>query len=125
MTLNRLLKLQAILAAIYAAGLVLVPRIVIGLLSDATLGDVGTATTRLFGAALILIALLTWDTSRLTDRRSRHVIIRALFIYVTAGAILTLAGQVAGTWNRLGWVNVGSYLIFVLGYGYYLFVRPE
>jgi hypothetical protein len=31
----------------------------------------------------------------------------------------------AGTWNALGWSSVISYLIFVLGYGYFLFLRPE
>lgn len=49
---------------------------------------------------------------------------KSLFVYTSLGAIITLWGQLAGTWSVLGWSNVGSYLIFVVGYGFFLFVRP-
>jgi hypothetical protein len=124
-TLTNLFRLHAVLAAIYALGLVLVPRVVIGLLSDKPLGSVGTDITRLFGAALVLIALATWAASRMTDPAPRRAIALGLLVYAILGAIITLPGQFAGTWGALGWSSIVTYLIFVIGYGYFLFVRPE
>jgi len=124
-TLTNLFRLHAVLAAIYALGLVLVPKAVIGLLSDQPLGDVGTDITRLFGAALVLITLVTWAASRMSDTESRRAIALGLFIYTALGAFITLPGQLTGTWGALGWSSIVSYLIFVIGYGYFLFVKPE
>ena len=81
--------------------------------------------TRLFGVALVLVTLLAWGAGLHTDRHLRRFVTTALFVYTTLGLLLTLIGQLNGTWKPLGWINVASYLIFVLGYGYCLFVRPE
>ncbi len=73
----------------------------------------------------MLVTLLDWGGSQHADRHLRQSATTALFVYTTLGLLLTLGGQLTGTWNRLGWINVASYLIFVLGYGYYLFTRRE
>ena len=125
MTLTNLFRLHAALAAMYAIGLVLVPKVIVGLLSDEPLGSVGADVTRLFGAALVLITLITWAASRMSDTTGRRAIALSLFVYATLGAIITLLGQFAGTWGALGWSNMVSYLIFVIGYGYFLFVKPR
>ncbi|MCP5094261.1 MAG: hypothetical protein GY943_01780 [Chloroflexi bacterium] len=125
MTLTNLFRLHAILAVIYAIGLVLIPKSIIGLLSDAPLGTVGTDVTRLFGAALVMISLIAWAASRMNGAEGRRAIALSLFVYTTLGTIITLLGQFAGTWGPLGWSNIVSYLIFVVGYGYFLFVKPE
>lgn len=121
MTLTNLFRLHAVLAALYAIGLVLFPKSIIALLSSEPLGDVGAEMTRLFGAALVMVTLLAWSASRMTDHSSRRVIASVLFVYVSLGAVISLIGQLAGIWGPLGWSNLGSYLIFVLGYGYFLY----
>lgn len=121
MTLTNLFRLHAILAALYAIGLVLFPKTIITLLSSGPLGDVGAELTRLFGAALVMVTLLAWLASRMADDSARRVIASVLFVYVSLGAIISLIGQLAGIWGPLGWSNLGSYLIFVLGYGYFLY----
>jgi hypothetical protein len=65
-------------------------------MSTVPINAVGTAITRLFGAALVLITLLVWGASRLTDPAARRLIATALFVYVTLGAVLMLVGQIAG-----------------------------
>ena len=125
MTLTRLLRLHALLAAIYALGLLAFPRLILGLLSSGPLDPVAVAITQLFGAALVLVTLLAWGASRRTDRDLHRFVTTALFVYTTLGLLLTLIGQLNGTWKPLGWINVASYLVFVLGYGYCLFIRPE
>jgi hypothetical protein len=124
MTLTNLFRLHAALAAIYAIGLVLFPAMVIGLLSDEPVGSVGTDVTRLLGAAMVLIALLTWSASRMGNAAARRAVALSLFVYTTLGLVITLVGQFAGTWGALGWSSIVTYLIFVVGYGYFLWVRP-
>ena len=125
MTFTWLLRLHALLAAIYALGLLALPRLILGLLASGALDPAGVAITRLFGAALVLVTLLAWGAGQRTDRDLRRFVTTALFVYVTLGLLLTLIGQLNGTWKPLGWINVATYLIFVLGYGYCLFIRPE
>lgn len=125
MNLTNLFRLHAVLAALYALGLVLMPRVIIGLLADEPLGNVGTDITRLFGAALVLVTLLSWGASRISDTRARRLIATGLLVYTTLGGVIALLGQLAGTWGVLGWSSIATYLIFVIGYGYFLFVKPE
>ena len=125
MTLTNLFRLHALLATIYALSLVLAPKVVIGLLSNKPLGGVATDITRLFGAALVLIAIVTWTASRMSDTATRRTIALGLFVYTTLGLVITLPGQFKGTWGAFGWSSIVTYLIFVIGYGYFLLVRAE
>jgi hypothetical protein len=125
MNLTHLFRLHAILAALYALGLVLAPQVIIGLLSPLPLNPVGTDIARLFGAALVLVAFIAWRASRLTDRSGRRMVASGLLIYTALGAIITAWGQLSGTWSALGWSSIISYLIFVLGYAYFLFFKPN
>jgi len=124
MNLTNLFRLHAILAGLYALALILAPRFIIGLLSPLPLNAVGTDISRLFGAALVLVTFITWGASRLADRPARRMIAGGLLVYSTLGAIITAWGQFAGTWSALGWSSIVSYLIFVLGYAYFLFLKP-
>ena len=125
MNLTNLFRLQAILAALYALGLLVAPHVLIGLLSPLPLNAVGADIARLFGAALVLITFITWRASRLADRPARRMVAGGLLVYSILGAIITAWGQFAGTWSALGWSSIISYLIFVLGYGYFLFLKPQ
>jgi len=69
MNLTNLLRLHAILAAIYGLGLVLAPEFIVSLLSPFPLNPVGADIARLFGAALILVMFVAWGASQLTDRQ--------------------------------------------------------
>jgi hypothetical protein len=120
MNLTNLFRLHAILAAVYAVGLIVVPQRLVGLLTALPLNPVVVDVARLFGAALALVAYIAWRASLLTDRDSRRMIAFGLFTYTILGMIIALLGQISGTWNALGWSTVISYLIFVFGYGYFL-----
>ena len=125
MNLTNLFRLHAILAALYALGLLVAPHVLISLLSPLPLNAVGVDISRLFGAALVLITFITWRASRLADRPARRMVAGGLLVYSILGAIITAGGQFAGTWSALGWSSIVSYLIFVLGYGYFLFLKPQ
>jgi hypothetical protein len=125
MTLTNLFRLHAVLAAIYAVSLLIAPKEVVGLLSGQSLSSVGVDITRLFAAALVLVTLVVWTASRVNDTITRRRLALSLFVYTTLGAIIALVGQLAGTWGALGWRSIVSYLIFVIDYGYFLFVNPN
>ena len=125
MNLTNLFRLHAILAAVYAVGLIAVPQRLIGLLTALPLNPVAVDVARLFGAALILVAYIAWRASLLTDHDSRRMIAVGLFTYTILGMVIALLGQISGTWNALGWSTVISYVIFVFGYGYFFLFRPE
>lgn len=125
MNLTNLFRLHAILAGLYAVFLVLVPQLIIGLLSPHPLTPLGIDIARLFGAALVLITLIAWGASRLSDRASRRLIAGAILVYMSLGLIISLLGQLAGHWGLLGWSTIVTYLIFVVGYTYFLFIKPE
>jgi hypothetical protein len=125
MNLTNLFRLHAILAVLYAVGLILAPQAIIGLLSPNPLNTLGADIARLFGAALVLVTVIAWGASRLTDRPARRLIAGGLLVYTALGFIITLLGQLAGTWGPLGWSNIVAYGIFVVGYAYFLFVKPE
>jgi hypothetical protein len=125
MTLTNLFRLHAILAVLYAVGLVLVPQTIMSLLSPNPLSPLATDITRLFGAALVLITLIAWGASQLTDRAARRLIAGALLVYTSLGLVISLLGQLAGHWGPFGWSTIVTYLIFVVGYGYFLFIKPE
>src|SRR5215813_5897239 len=123
--LTNLFRLHAVLAVLYAIGLLLLPQTIIGLLAPTPLNAPGADITRLFGAALVLVAMLAWGASQQAERAVQRGSAQVLLVYVTLGLIITLLGQLARTWGPLGWSNVVAYAIFVVGYGYFLFVKPE
>lgn len=125
MSLTNLFRLHALLAALYALGLLTAPGAVIGILSPHPLSPVATDITRLFGAALVLIAFIAWGASQLTDQAARRLIARALLVYTALGLIIALLGQLAGHWGPLGWTNSLTYLLVAAGYSYFVFLRPE
>jgi len=125
MSLTNLFRLHAILAALYALALMLAPRFLIGLLSPLPLDAVGTDMSRLFGAALVLVTFITWRASRVADRPARRIVAGGLLAYSLLGVTITAWGQFAGTGNALGGSRIISYLIFALGYWYFLFFKPE
>jgi hypothetical protein len=94
-------------------------------LADLPPNPVAIDVARLFGAALVLVTYIAWRASFLTDRQSRRMIAFGLFIYVTLGVAIATWGQISGTWNALGWSSVISYLVLVLGYGYFLLLRRQ
>jgi hypothetical protein len=125
MNLTNLFRLHAILAGLYALGLLLVPEMIIGLLSPHPLSPVAVDITRIFGAALVLITIIAWGASRLPDTAARRLIARALLVYTTLGLIISLLGQLAGHWGPLGWSTIVTYLVVSVGYVYFLFIKPE
>ena len=85
----------------------------------------GLLVARLFGAALLGFAVLTWCARKAEESEARRAIILALFISDTIGFIVALIGQLFGVVNALGWSTVIIYLLLALGFGYFQFVETS
>jgi hypothetical protein len=89
----------------------------------ATLAAGGIFAAREYGASMMGNLMLTWFARNSQESDARWAIILALFVYDAVGIVVTLIGIFSGALNSLGWLIVGLYLFFTVGFGYYLFQK--
>ena len=119
MKLNTLMVVNALIAGVFGVGFIVVP----GQVTSAYGPEITPQleyVTRLFGAALLAFAVLTWTARNATDSDTRRAILLALFVGDGVGFIVSLMGQLSGVMNALGWTTVLIYLLLALGFGYFL-----
>jgi hypothetical protein len=93
---------------------------------DADLTEAGVMIGRLFGATLLMIAVLTWFVRNAGPSPERQAIVTALFVGNLIGLVFSFIGVLNNVVNGLGWVTVAIYLILAAGYGYLRFMaEPE
>jgi hypothetical protein len=123
MKLKTLLIINAVIAAVFGIAFVLVPSQVgslYGVEATAALDYMG----RLFGAALIGYAVLSWSARNANESTARTAIVLALLIGNGVGFVVALIGQINQVPNALGWSTVVVYLLLALGFAYFQFVKP-
>jgi uncharacterized membrane protein YfcA len=119
MKLNTLMVVNALVAGVFGVGFIVVP----GQVTSAYGPEITPQleyVTRLFGAALLAFAVLTWTARNATDSDTRRAILLALFVGDGVGFIVSLMSQLSGVMNALGWTTVLIYLLLALGFGYFL-----
>lgn len=124
MKLTTLFIAYAFVSALFGLAFVFAPDASLALYGI-TLSPGGSALTRLFGAAFIEFALLSWFLRNSGDSEARQAIILALFLGEAVGFVVALFGQLSGVANALGWLTVAMYLLFALGFGYFQLVKPS
>ena len=70
----------------------------------------------------IAMALVAWFARNVEDRKAQSAIILAFLITNIIGVIISISGIISGVMKD-GWPVVGIYLLFALGYGYFLFFK--
>ena len=122
MAVKTFFTIIAVLALVHGVGFVLIPEQV-----AASYGMASSAATllmaRLFGAALVGLALIFWFARDGSSESVRAVFI-ATIVGNTAGLIVVAMGTIAGTLNAMGWVAALIYLFGAAGSGYFLMARP-
>ncbi len=130
MKLRYLFVLNALVALIFAAGLLLAPKTMLGLFHLSVGSTVSFNATlnfvaQLLGASLILPGLLTWLAGSMTDAGARRSVAISLFVFELAGLAVSLLAMLSKVMSETGWVIVGLFLFFTLGYGFFLFMRQS
>ncbi len=81
--------------------------------------------TQLFGTALITIALISWSVREMEDSDIRRNLTIAFTVGNSIGTIVSIIIPIEDRANALVWVSVVIYLLFALGFGYLLFMKPS
>jgi len=124
MKLSTMFIIYAVVSAIFGFTFVFVPETALAFYGI-TLSPGGITIARLFGAALLEFALLSWFVRNAGDSEARKAIILAIFVGEAVGFVVALFGQLSGVVNALGWSTVAVYLLLALGFGYFQFIKPS
>ena len=124
MKLSTLMVVNALVAAIFGVGFVVVPGQLMSLYGPEVSPQL-VYVARLFGAALLGFAVLTWTAKNAPDSDTRRAILLALFVGDGIGFVVALIGQIGGVMNALGWSTVVIYLLLAIGFGYFCFAQPN
>ena len=122
MKLRTFLTIAAVIALLYALGLILMPAFM------ATTYGLGTSASeillgRFFGVEMLVVGLITWLAKDLTGTSVRPIIIGSL-IGDIVGAFIALMATLKGVMNSVGWSAVAIYLLIALGFAYFQFKAP-
>lgn len=129
MNTRTVMLIAAVIALIFAAGLLLMPA------SMATLYGMGASPSeillaRFFGVTLLTVGLINWFAKD-ADYSTLHPIFLGNMIGDFVGAAVTVMGVLGGVMNALGWSSVAIYLLLGLAFAYLQFmgqpvnVRPR
>jgi hypothetical protein len=122
MNLRTFLTIAALVALVYALGLILMPAFM-----NSTYG-LGTSASeillsRFFGVELLVVGLIAWLAKDLTGASVRPIITGNL-IGNAVGTIIALMGTLGGVMNSVGWSAVAIYFLLALGFAYFQFMVP-
>jgi hypothetical protein len=122
MKLKTFMIITAIVAAVFGIAFVLATGQVIRLYGNEPTPIVNYVG-KLFGGSLFAFAVLLWWARNITDPIARRAIVLSLLVADVIGFIVSLAAQLGGVVNALGWSTVGIYLFFSIGFAYFLFAK--
>jgi hypothetical protein len=124
MKLKVLFIITAIISIVFGVVFVLIPwqlYSLYGIESGAGLNYMG----QLFGAALIALGLISWQSRNAADSDARKAIILTFFIADGIGFVIALIGQLNEVVGSLGWLTVAIYFLLAVGFGYFQFSKPR
>jgi hypothetical protein len=124
MKLNILLVINAILLGFFGLASLLAPE-ASATPYGLTLDPLSKHLNQLLGAFFLGLAVLSWMSRKVTDSNAQRAILLAFFISYSISMIISIIDILSGLGNALGWSSVVLYLLLLIGFGYYLFVKPS
>lgn len=120
MNTRTLLTIAAVLALLFALGLLLIPA-TIGPLYGFAGTPAEVLITHFFGSALLAIGLINW-LAKDADYADLRPILLGNLIGDAVGALVAMMGTLSGVMNALGWSTVVIYLLLGLAFAYLYFM---
>jgi hypothetical protein len=124
MKLKILLVINAILLGFFGLASLLAPE-ASATPYGLTLDPLSKHLNQLLGAFFLGLAVLSWMSRKVTDSNAQRAILLAFFISYSISMIISIIDILSGLGNALGWSSVVLYLLLLIGFGYYLFVKPS
>jgi hypothetical protein len=123
MKLRHLFTINLPIALIFGLSCVLLPTYVLQLYT-LPVDDTAIWLSRLVGGSILGYATLMWFGRKSASIEFRRAIAYALLCQDAIGFIASLEIQLNGKINAFGWTNPILYAGLVLGYTYFLFIKP-
>jgi hypothetical protein len=124
MRLGTLLRLAGILALAFGIGFLFAPARVLSMYGVAAEPTV-VLLARFFGSALVQLGLVFYLIRDVSDPTTRRGVVIGSFLGSLAGFVVSLTAQFWGLMNSFGWSTVAIYGLLLLGYGSFVFGRPQ
>jgi hypothetical protein len=124
MRLGTLLRLAGLLALAFGIGFLFAPARVLSMYGVAAEPTV-VLMARFFGSALVQLGLVFYLIRDVSDPTTRRGVVLGSFLGSLAGFVVSLTAQFWGLVNSFGWSTVAIYGLLLLGYGSFVFGRPQ
>jgi hypothetical protein len=124
MRLGTLLRLAGLLALGFGIGFLFAPVRVLSMYGVAAEPTV-VLMARFFGSALVQLGLVLYLIRDVSDPTTRRGVVIGSFLGSLAGFVVSLTAQFWGLMNSFGWSSVAIYGVLLLGYGSFVFGRPQ
>ncbi len=131
MKLRNLFIADAVVTLVFAAGLLLAPKTILGIFgltvgALAKSNAVVSLVAQLLGAALVVPGLLSWFAGNMQDSGARRSVAVTMFVFELVGfGVSFFVGMIPKVMTVAGWALVALFLLFTLGFAYVLFMRPS
>ena len=123
MKIKSVMSIKAIVVIFFGLGFLFMTQTLMSLYGMNT--DSGGLTAgRLLGQMYILIALLLWLCRNTAEATTKNAFAISVTIGDAIGTIVCLLAVLSGAMNALGWSAVVIYLVFTIGFGYFV-LKPE
>lgn len=124
MSLKLWMTIKAIVVFLFGLGFLLIP-VSMATLFGTTTDETGLLLARFFGMAWIFEAILLWLSKNFPWPEAQKIVI-AIFISNLIGLALALIAVIGGLFSGImGWLSVVLFLIFVLVFGFFLFIKKS
>lgn len=100
--MNTLFLVALVVQSAFGLGLVLLPGFLLAPFG-VTLDAVSTFLARLFGSALLALAILLLSVGRINEPWFRRTMVSAETVYFALSLLVIFLAQLAGLLNALGW----------------------
>ncbi len=125
MRINLIFTIHAVVSIIYGVLGLLFTGFVASLLFQNPPGSEAYILGKGWCACLVALGVLAWGARGLQDVKARRLMAVGFFVYFLIGTVVWLLDQIARGWILFGWVTFFLLLLFMIGYGYFLFIHPE
>jgi hypothetical protein len=123
MKLNYWMAAKAVVEFVFGIGFVLIP-VKLGSIFGVELDPGGAYMAQLYGTVFIFGSILLWLTKNVSaTEKPIQAIIIAVVMSNVIGFIVSLIATLSGVLNALGWFIVAVWLIFCIGFAWFLFHR--
>lgn len=125
MNYRTMFSINAVVAALFGLGLLIVPQLILDQFSAETY--VSTLyICRFVGGILLVLAWFLWLSKDLDDGQAQRNTAMVLFGASLGGFVFAIMGMSSiGVLRTNGWILLAAFGLFVLIYGYALFLQPR